>query len=346
MAPGSPSTSHTLLADLLSCLGVPHTQPYTDRRFASMPFRTLFGLGHLLREYGVESQGLRLDDTKELLSLPVPFLAQTKEGSFIIVTGMNSARASYLSEGEVESVPASELTQACTGIVMLARAGLNAHEPDYKAHRGRERMLGARDLGLGLLAAAFIIYLYASGDLWHSLSASLAILLNLTGLTLSLMLLAKGLGVKSKAIRHVCGVLQQGGCDSVLADKASSFLLVFHWSEVGMAYFSVSLLAMLIWPHSIPYLALCNACCLPFTLWSIWYQKARAKAWCTLCVGVQCTLWLIFFCFLGGGWFASLKEFHVMPLLLLGASYLTTLFAFNWLDSVLHKAYKPQEDNG
>lgn len=29
-----------------------------------MPFRTLFGLGHLLREYGVESQGLRLDDTE------------------------------------------------------------------------------------------------------------------------------------------------------------------------------------------------------------------------------------------------------------------------------------------
>lgn len=309
-----------------------------------MPFRTLFGLGHLLREYGVESQGLRLDDTEEMLSLPVPFLAQTKEGSFIIVTGMNSARASYLSEGAVESVPASELTQACTGIVMLARDGLNAHEPDYKAHRARERMYALRDLGLGLLAAAFFIYLYASGGLWHSLSASLAILLNLTGLTLSLMLMAKGLGVKSKAISHVCGMLQQGGCDTVLADKASSFLVIFHWSEVGMAYFSVSLLSMLIWPQTLPYLALCNVCCLPFTLWSIWYQKTRAKAWCTLCVSVQCTLWLIFFCFLGGAWFASLKEFQVMPLLVLGASYLTALLAFNWLDSVLHKAYKPQED--
>lgn len=344
MAVRSSSSVHTLFTDLLASLGVPHTDPYSARRFADMPFRSLFGLSHLLKEYGVESKGLRLDDTAEMAYLPVPFLAQTREGSFIIVTGLNRARASYLSEGVVESVPLDELTRACTGVVLLTKAGLNAREPDYKTHRLIERLTDLRNLGLVALAAVFFLYLYWSGGLWHSLSASLVVLLDMLGLAFSVMLILKGLGVRSKAISHVCGVLQEGGCDTVLSNKASKFFVIFGWSEVGMAYFSVSLLSILIWPQSIPYLALCNVCCLPFSFWSIWYQKTRAKAWCTLCVSVQCTLWLIFFCFLGGGWFATLRDFHIIPLLVLGASYLTALLAYNWLNAVLHKAYNKKEN--
>ena len=42
-------TGHTIAHDYLTALGVPHTEGYTDRRFAGMPFHTLFGLTRLRR---------------------------------------------------------------------------------------------------------------------------------------------------------------------------------------------------------------------------------------------------------------------------------------------------------
>lgn len=113
-----------------------------------------------------------------------------------------------------------------------------------------------------------------------------------------------------------------------LEQKASKFFGLFGWSEVGIAYFSVTTLIMLIFPQQIHYLALINGCCLPFTFWSIWYQKFRIKTWCTLCVTTQCLLWLQFFCYLLGGWWHDI--FPLQPsLFAMGAAYLATLLGIN-----------------
>ena len=123
-------------------------------------------------------------------------------------------------------------------------------------------------------------------------------------------------------------MLQKGGCDSILELKASKFFGIFSWSEVGFTYFSVSLLALLVFPQWICYLALCNACCLPFTFWSIWYQRFKAHKWCTLCVSVQATLWLLFFCYLCGGWFRGAFPLRI-EFFVLGVTYVTVLMALN-----------------
>ena len=114
----------------------------------------------------------------------------------------------------------------------------------------------------------------------------------------------------------------------MLETKASSFFGIFSWSEVGFTYFSVSLLALLIFPQWICYLAACNILCLPFTFWSIWYQKFRARNWCTLCVSVQATLWLLFFCYLGGGWIAGIFPLRI-EFFVLGVTYAVVLMALN-----------------
>lgn len=77
-------------------------------------------------------------------------------------------------------------------------------------------------------------------------------------------------------------------------------------------------------------LALCNVCCLPYTVWSIWYQRFRAHKWCTLCVGVQTTLWLLFFCYLGGGHFHGAFPLKVDTFVLV-AVYVTAVLALNLL---------------
>ena len=151
-------------------------------------------------------------------------------------------------------------------------------------------------------------------------------LFNCLGLFFSYLLLQKSLGIHTGTSEHVCGILEKGGCDSIMALKVSKLFGVFPWSEVGFGYFGVSLATLLVFPHLRPSLALCNVCCLPYTFWSIWYQRFRAHHWCTLCVGVQSTLWLLFFCYLGGGWFRGAFPLHLDFFVLLAVYVFAVLF--------------------
>ena len=110
----------------------------------------------------------------------------------------------------------------------------------------------------------------------------------------------KSVYVHTNDAYRVCGILQHGGCDKILSMDASKFFGLFGWSEVGLGYFLVSTAALLLYPSYLPWLAWANLCCLPFTFWSIWYQRFRARHWCTLCVLTQCMLWCQFFCYLSG----------------------------------------------
>lgn len=146
------------------------------------------------------------------------------------------------------------------------------------------------------------------------------------GLYFSFLLLQKSLNIHTAASERVCGILEQGGCDSIMQLKVSKLFGVFSWSEVGFGYFGISLVTLLIFPHLLPQLALCNVCCLPYTAWSIWYQRFRAHHWCTLCVGVQSTLWALFFCYLGGGWLRHAFPLHIDFLTLIAVYVFAVLF--------------------
>ena len=321
------SADHTLVTDLLTVLKVPFTKDYTKQRFETMPFKTLFGVSQLLKEYGVESKGYQLKDKSELTKLPVPFIAQT-QGGLVIVTKVNNDSMAYLTQGVAETIPVSEFTEISTGVVLLPSVQNGAREPDYNKHLTTVIINTSKKVLLWVLAGVLSAYLIVIHDLWHYWSFWGLLAVDCFGIWLTYMLVQKSLSIKSHVADKVCGVLQEGGCDSILKTNASSFFGIFSWSEVGFTYFGVSLLAMLISPATIHWLSLINICCLPFTIWSISYQKFVAKHWCTLCVCVQASLWLQFICYLLGGWMKP-----VFPLDLgffaLGATLVMVLLALN-----------------
>lgn len=326
----------TLFTDLLQVLRVPHTNEYSVRRFRTMPFSTLFGMKKLLEEYGVQSQGYRLAKPEDIAEVPVPFVLQTRDG-LVIVTSINGGTATYLTLGNQEKIPVDRLDEASTGVVFVARAGKDAREPEYGHHRMLE-IAGVVKSYLFAIGLAFLIaYFFVANRLYSDWSVILLLLFDMVGFELSYLLMQKSAGFKSKRGDKVCGVLEAGGCDSILKMKSSTFFGIVSWSEVGLAYFSVSLIVTLLFPQYIGYLALCNLCCLPFTCWSIWYQKFRARHWCTLCVSVQCTLWCLFFCYFGGGWLTQMFPIS-WPFFAIGVAYMTVLLALNRLSPVLKRA--------
>lgn len=339
----------SLFSDFLSALGVPHTESYSDARFRQMPFQSMFGLKNLLRDYGIGAIGLRTaPDSRQsvLAQLPVPFLADTDDG-FAIVLKVEADAVVYMSQHRTFKVAASRFAAGWNGIALLASADSTSVEPDYKSHRMARLIATLKYRLLQVLVVALVAFAMWQSGLYARWQAWMVVALDCGGIMLSWMLVQKSLGIHTQAAQAVCSILEEGGCDRIAQSQASSFLGIFKWSEVGLAYFAVSLLAMLMFPHTLPVLAAINILALPYTIWSISYQKFKAKVWCTLCVSVQLTLWLLFAAYLLGGW-----TWDILPLtadfcirfVIIGACMVAALLALNRLDNALPKYFRNEPD--
>lgn len=321
----------SLFSRFLTALGVPHTVEYSDRRFQTMPFSSLFGLGHLLTSYGVPNQGYRLTDKSQLAKIPTPYLAQTSDGTFVIVNAIDdvSGRVTYdLLKKQVTSTVA-EFEQLANGVVLLAWPDAKSAEPQYREHHVKD-VVQRLSKPLMYLGALFVAaYFFITNHVYAHWPAVLSAALSVVGLVFSYMLTQKTLGIHTAASERVCGVIEEGGCDAIAGMKASKLFGVFAWSEVGLAYFGVTLAVILALPQMWPAAAVCNVFCLPYSFWSVWYQKFRARKWCTLCLGVQTTLWLIFFSLLGGGYLAEGFRHFDLATVVLMAVYATAAVGVN-----------------
>lgn len=319
----------TLITDYLEALGVPYTEDYSNQQFEAMPFKTLFGFLKLLEKYGIKSEGYHLDDKSEILKIQTPFIATTPKG-VVIVTSVKPDSVEYLTQGVAEAATMQEFQEGWSGDVMLSYPTAESKEPDYTKNSRIEFFMKAKRWVLLACTLFLLLYLFIGNGLYHYVSAYFIAAFDLGGIYFTYLLVQKSAHFKNAAADRVCGVLQAGGCDDILDMKASKFFGLFGWSEVGFSYFTVSLMTMLLFPSMLPWLALCNVCCLPFTFWSIWYQRFRAHKWCTLCVSVQASLWLLFFSYLFGGW---LKEAWPpsWSFIALGVSYVAVMLGINAL---------------
>ncbi|MCM1152433.1 MAG: hypothetical protein NC328_02100 [Muribaculum sp.] len=334
---------HNLFIDYLRELGVPFTQDYSVKKFDEMPFPTLFGMTKLLETYGVKSAGYFLPDKSKVVDIPTPFIARTKKG-MVIVVGFRGGNVEYLTQGQPESLPLEDFLNAFDGNVLLSYPSPQASEPHLPRHRRFDFLVKAKKWVLWACCLFLFAYFFITNGIYSYLSTILVTAIDLAGLYFTYLLVQKSANIKNPAADRVCGVLQAGGCDSILELKASKFFGLFGWSEVGFSYFSVSLLTLLLFPGMLPWLALCNVCCLPFTVWSIWYQRFRAHKWCTLCVCVQASLWLLFFSYLSGGWIRGAWPLR-WPFFVLGVAYVAVMLGLNALMPLIEKIDdKPKQD--
>jgi hypothetical protein len=139
-----------------------------------------------------------------------------------------------------------------------------------------------------ILAAAYI-----SHSLFTGLGLNLLLLVNCMGAYISYLLVLKQLRIHSRYADKICSLFSRSDCNNVLGTKASKLFGVFGWSEIGLGYFTANVLLLLFLPDTVSLLVWVNILTLPYTVWSVWYQKAKAKQWCPLCLIVQVLLWLI-----------------------------------------------------
>lgn len=331
----------TLFSDFLTLLGVAHTARYSDMRFRAYPTRHTFtALQDLLAEYGVLSTVL--DDSADkgaIDTLKPPFVARMAD-RFVIVTALSPAEVTVREKtGRTAQLTRDEFMGQWTGAALTASPMDMAGEPDLREHRMKCMAETVFSAGLGALAAFFIVYLFITRGVWTHWSWIAALALYGAGIYVSYLLVLKESHVQSAAADAMCGAIQKEGCSTVLATSASSFLGVLPWAEVGFTYFTVSFAALLLFPQTLhAYLAGIAVCCLPYSLWSVTYQKFKAHAWCTLCLSVQSLFWIIFAVYLIGGDLHGIFPLQWWPLSLLVAAYGLALCVYHKLIPKIYHA--------
>lgn len=322
----------TLFSDFLTALGVPHTRDYSDERFRTMTFKSLFGLSKLLQSYGVDNETLRFEPTAgNLEQLDTPFLAQIHDG-FAIVTDTAGGKVTFQTHDKPSGtqVPEDDFIRAWTGVAMAAYPTKSSAEPGYASHHLSETLRRLIPYGAACAALVLICALCLSTGIWRSPLILVLLAVNIFGAAISWLLVQKSAGIHSAAADRVCSVIERTGCNTVLATDAARFLGVVNWSAVGMGYFSINIIALLLAPQAWGMLALLNICCLPYSFWSVWYQHWRAGAWCTMCLFVQASLWTIFIIDLAGG-LISFLSFSWLTLICALAAYVVAVLGVNAL---------------
>ena len=331
---------------LLDSVGVKWTRAYLQRVMDESSYKwSLFGVSAVLSRYGVESECMRYADKEELDNEDLPC---------VIVYGSEFAEVEALGDDYVEiftvsgrrKVSKEEFYDNWTGAALRIRATAASGEPGYeKNHREqglqwlkRAGMIAA--IGAIVLAGAISSPLNGNGWWWAILAV------NIVGIGISYLLLLKQLHISNSLSDKICGMLtKQHGCDGVVNSAESLFLGLVKFSEIGGAFFMVNTLALLFLPSAVVYLAAVAVVVLPFTFWSVWFQKFKARQWCGLCLCTLAVMWLQAIGYVAGGFIATRGDVYVSAAIagvMVMAGYIATCLGLNAIMAMLarYKTYK------
>lgn len=328
----------------LELLRVRHTRSYSCKLYNEHPLRdSLLGISKMLSEYGIENQSLFLQKQHELSTLETPFIAHLKTQGFVIIEKITPDRILYKSEEGNKAEAIDVFYKKWSNVVLLAEADENSIEPGYKAHRKQELFEKLEKTAFVFIIGIFVALSWiANKPLFHYSMIPLLII-NIAGAYIGYLLILRQLDIRSTYGDMMCYMFKKSNCNDILQSGAAKFMGLIGWSEVGISYFISNTLLILFAPGLIYYLALINICALPYSFWSIWYQKYRAKVWCPLCLAVQLLLWLLFINNLLSG-YIKLPDFTPVDLITTGCLYVFPFLLISLLIPMIGEYLKKENE--
>jgi len=335
--------NNSILVYMLNALNVKHTKQYSNKYYNEHPHKNdIYGISKMLTEYGVENQCYHIKDKNMIIKeIEAPFVTMFKN-EFIVVYYINNDIINFFSNNKKITLPVCDFIRMWQGIVLLAEADENSSEPDYKTHRRNEILHILKHL---LLAIALFLLLFIIGfnTKFHNYTSLIfALLINISGIYISYLLVLKQLHINNDFANKICTMFNNDGDCNIVLESKSSKILGFSWSEIGLGYFISNVFIIIIFPSLYPYAAFINACSLPYTLWSIWYQKFKVNQWCTLCLFIQSILWVLFIYNLLMG-LLLLPIYSFQESLLVMCIFLIPILLLNIFISILSEAKKKEE---
>ncbi|MFT6961811.1 MAG: putative membrane protein [Flammeovirgaceae bacterium] len=271
--------------------------PFTSHFLNSLPQNSLSALSNILFDYKIPNMIVRLE-AEDLTDIPYPAIAYLADGEFVILENLadNKIHYQHPKTGSV-SESLAEFSEKWSGITILAEPDSNSKEPNYKANKKAEKLGVFRKSALVFIALLIIGFTIFN---FQNLVFTGMAFLKVIGIGFSVLLLIAQSDQSNSLVQKLCNTSKKTSCQTVLDSKASNLFGWLSLSELGLVYFSGGFLVLLFSSFSVgsiqifPFLAWLSVLALPYTLFSVYYQKFVVKQWCPLCLGVLVLLWLEF----------------------------------------------------
>jgi len=296
--------NNNVFTTFIKILNVKYTHGYSSKCFNEHPHKyDLYGISKMLSDYGIENVGLKVSNKEDLLQIETPFIAHISI-DFVVVYKITEEQVFYIWEGKKISISIKQFFEVWTGIVLIAEPDENSIEPDFVQNKKKEYLDKFQKIilyvGIGMLLISSLLIF----NLYKNIGALLLLIINLAGIYISYLLVLKQLKIQSSHGDKICSLFKESDCNNILDSKVARIGDFIGWSEIGLGYFCSNSLIVLFFSSYLPFLAIINICALPYTFWSVWYQKVKVNQWCPLCLIVQAILWIIFFINLSFGFIA------------------------------------------
>ena len=332
--------SRNILSAFLEKIKVKHTVSYTNKLYNEHPHKyNLFGLSQMLSDYKIANGGIKVENKdRDLLLLCTPFIAQAG-GDFVMVYKINTKDVYYIWKGKAIKVSIDEFKKTWSGIALIAESDKDSIEPNYKENKKNELFKIIQKHLLLLIINTLILLVCFYGGLLKSIGLTILLIINLIGIYISYILILKQIHIQSNNADKICSLFKKSDCNNILESSSAKFLGVISWSEIGFSYFISNIMIVLLLPGQLPFLSIINILALPYSLWSVWYQRIRAKQWCPLCLIVQGLLWSVFIvCILFK--FIDVPQLTIFNIVLVGSIYILPYLIINPLLPIIIESKK------
>ena len=265
---------------------MPVVESHLRLRLESHPdYPSIIAIQDTLQELGINSYAC-CGTKEELKNEGKPFLAHFNMSGGHIQSFKNLQTAE-------QSI--KDFDKHWSGNVMFAEHTEKYGNADHDKLHKKEKLNSKFGIVASILFAGAVLGLSIAAG---SMPAILLTVSNIIGLYFSWLIAQKEFGISNSISDKICSMAKHSHCESVLFSKGAKLFNWLTWGDVGIVYFTVSLLYLLVASLSLaagqvgnqlvnlePYYLLSLAGII-FTLYSLYYQWKVVKQWCMLCIGV------------------------------------------------------------
>ena len=254
-----------------------------------------------LNKWKIETIAVRIKHD-QLTDIEFPAIAHLKAMDglkyFVMLIKLKGGKITYYDSelGEITEL-VDEFTKKWEGIILFATPNEGCGEKNY-IHNRRQEILANLRFWTPIAIAILCISWGISQPMPKS--SILLSMIKAIGIIASIALLKIENNSNNFLLESICHLNKRTDCISVLNSSAAKLFGLIGMSEIGLVYFTGGMLTIYlaafghIQPSVMPFLALLNLLALPYTVFSIYYQKWVIKKWCPLCLGVQVIFWIEF----------------------------------------------------
>lgn len=300
----------------------------------------LLGIIQTLRDIGIKCNGYMISEEKDFCDLKYPIISVHNHQFITILLG-NDHLIQYIEDNHSYIVETSSFIQNWNGKIIEIESIDSYQEVNYKSHRLHDFFYSFSNLAIYILIPFILIGLGVLSRFWDSSSSVILLILYFVGACIACLSYAEYLNSQNKTAKYICSVIPDSNCNVISGNRAFKVFKIFHLSEIGLSFFIVNFISILIFNCNTKILSIYSLLSLPVCIWSLLYQKFVIHQWCTFCIGIITTSMSLFIFFAANGFYLvsdiSVSFQHFLLFSIVGSSYIIFAIIINKFSSSYKK---------